>query len=395
MGTASPMDGQIIRQSSSYRQGLVLGLTMAEIMILLVFCLLIALATFLSIEQAKRADAEKRLLDYEARANAEKAAQPSTEPVGDGDRELVEALKQNPELAERFRSFTKSGSAAEVDEYWRELVEARKAIAAAKERGLSEKEIHQALADASTAKPKGAEAEAAQSVETVRKIQGMMSGAGESSTTPDDVVRVVERGLHPWPPIIKLSEADGYYFKIGSAELTPEFRSKLTESIPDQILASIKQYGVDVVEVVGHTDEQPVGSRASNLDHDLVPVLKDNTAITSLVPADNAGLGLARAASVVSVLLQSPKLTGYKLIPLSGAQLVNVDESLALAGTPGDIRERRRIEIRLRKSDRQAGAFPKASPGALPAPKPRRRLNPNAAPSGSPPIGAGASSVSR
>jgi hypothetical protein len=53
---------------------------------------------------------------------------------------------------------------------------------------------------------------------------------------------------------------------------------------------------------------------------------------------------------VVSVLRQSPLLAGYKLIPLSGAQLVNVDETLAIAGSPGDIQQRRRIEIRLRKS---------------------------------------------
>ncbi len=169
----------------------------------------------------------------------------------------------------------------------------------------------------------------------------------------------------------------------------------MTESIPEQILASIKEYGVDVVEVVGHTDEQPVGSRPSNLDHDLVSVLKDDAGITSLVPADNAGLGLARAASVVSVLLQSPKLAGYKLIPLSGAQLVNVDESLALSGTPGDIRERRRIEIRLRKSSAQQGAVAKSSPVPLPGPKPRRRSNPNPALPGAPANGAGSLNMNR
>jgi hypothetical protein len=48
------MDGEIIQQRSSYRQGLVLGLTMAEIMLLLVFCLLIAMATFLKSETTKR-----------------------------------------------------------------------------------------------------------------------------------------------------------------------------------------------------------------------------------------------------------------------------------------------------------------------------------------------------
>jgi hypothetical protein len=53
---------------------------------------------------------------------------------------------------------------------------------------------------------------------------------------------------------------------------------------------------------------------------------------------------------VVSVLRQSPLLAGYKLIPLSGAQLVNTDETLSISGSPGDIQQRRRIEIRLRKS---------------------------------------------
>jgi len=55
------------------------------------------------------------------------------------------------------------------------------------------------------------------------------------------------------------------------------------------------------------------------------------------------------------------------LIPLSGAQLVNIDETLAVAGSPGDIQQRRRIEIRLRKSvpiDTTAGIPP--APVAVP-----------------------------
>ena len=55
------MDGQIIQQRQSYRQGLVLGLTMAEIMILLVFCLLIAMATFLKREESRRVAVERQL----------------------------------------------------------------------------------------------------------------------------------------------------------------------------------------------------------------------------------------------------------------------------------------------------------------------------------------------
>ena len=73
-----------------------------------------------------------------------------------------------------------------------------------------------------------------------------------------------------------------------------------------------------------------------------------------LTPADNAGLGLARAVSVTEVLLKNERLSRLKILPYSGAQLVNVNDSLVVAGTGGDVRERRRIEIRLRKSDKVA-----------------------------------------
>ena len=53
--------GTVGRQTASYRQGLVLGLTMAELMLLLVFCLLIALGVSLAAERAKRDDAVQRL----------------------------------------------------------------------------------------------------------------------------------------------------------------------------------------------------------------------------------------------------------------------------------------------------------------------------------------------
>jgi len=39
------------------------------------------------------------------------------------------------------------------------------------------------------------------------------------------------------------------------------------------------------------------------------------------------------------------------ILPMSGAQLIQVDETLS-RGSEGDVRERRRIEIRLRKYER-------------------------------------------
>jgi flagellar motor protein MotB len=148
-----------------------------------------------------------------------------------------------------------------------------------------------------------------------------------------------------------MSEADGYFFKSGSAELSAAFHDTLVSMTPGEILDYIRKYDVDVIEVVGHTDERPIGIRQySNLDRDLLPVLNNTASVVSLTPADNAGLGLARAVAVVSVLRQSPLLAGYKLIPMSGAQLVNTDETLAISGSSGDIQQRRRIDIRLRKS---------------------------------------------
>jgi flagellar motor protein MotB len=340
------MDGHIFRQSSSYRQGLVLGLTMAEIMILLIFCLLITMAAFLKREQTRREEAEEQVRVERVSSMA--------------DHNLVMAIKQSPELYERLGSeVVTSRGAKAVDEFWRELVESRNAMTELKKGGLSEKDLRDRLAEMEQLNAKGINLEKAlRDADIVGSIEKVMPAATRPSTTPQMIADALGRGLsgdtpsgHQWPPIIRLSEADGNFFRTGSAELSPEFREKLMNSTPGQIAALIKKYDVDVIEVVGHTDEQPVGIRQSNLDRGLVPVLRNYAEVTSLVPADNAGLGLARAVSVVGVLSRSPLLFGYKLIPLSGAQLVNTDETLAIDGSfAGDIQERRRIEIRLRKS---------------------------------------------
>src|ERR1700691_3349952 len=100
------IDGQVARQSSSYRQGLVLGLTMAELMLLLVFCLLIALAAYLRFENA-------RIVAIESAPNAEGVSQ--------SDRSVLNVLKKNPALYEKFRDAAANSSGKPIDEYWRDL----------------------------------------------------------------------------------------------------------------------------------------------------------------------------------------------------------------------------------------------------------------------------------
>jgi outer membrane protein OmpA-like peptidoglycan-associated protein len=329
------MDGQISQDSSSYRHGVVLGLTMAEIMLLLVFCLLIAMATVLSIEEERRAGVEETLRVEQATIRV--------------DQDLVAAIKRNPLILESPRSTIDSNDGAKADEFWRELVDSRTTLAEFRKDAVSLQELRDRVAVVDKLKANGIDILSMlhdpNMIRSIRKVVG--SGAEPPAiapTKPDPAA-----SGHQWPPIISLSEADGYYFNSGSAELSAQFRQALIDSTPE-IVALINKYQVDVIEVVGHTDEQPLGPRQSNLDHDLLPVLRNEANVGPLVPADNAGLGLARAVSVVSVLRQAKALAGYKVIPLSGAQLVNNDETLAISGTPGDIRERRRIEIRLRKS---------------------------------------------
>jgi flagellar motor protein MotB len=361
------VDGQIVRQSSSYRQGLVLGLTMAEVMILLIFCLLIALAAVLRTEMAKLAEAK---------------AAPTEQGISQNDHEVLREVRKNSALYDRMLAASTSPNSKQADEFWRDLFEGQSLAEEYRKEGLAPEQVRAMVASANQLQAKGVDARTAlRDADIVAKIQKVMPGAASPSAPIEKIIDVVQRGLneqsnggHQWPPIISLSEANGHYFKTGSAELSPEFKFELTNETPSRILERIKQYDVDVIEVVGHTDEQPISSRPSNLDGELLPVLRNATSVSNLVPADNAGLGLARAVSVLSVLRQSPLLQDYKLIPLSGAQLVNMDETLAISGNPGDIPERRRIEIRLRKSNPQdttATIDTAATIAAIPLPKPK------------------------
>src|SRR6218665_2003780 len=120
------MDGQINRQGSSYRRGLVLGLTMAEIMVLLVFCLLIAMATFLRTEQTKLSDVRKQLEQEQARSQQDRAA--------------VAALSREAALAEKLTAAAGADPKA-VDEFWRDLVDSKAALNQLQTEGTSLKEL--------------------------------------------------------------------------------------------------------------------------------------------------------------------------------------------------------------------------------------------------------------
>src|SRR5260221_5270655 len=129
------MTGQIVAQRTSYRHGLVLGLTMAEVMLLLVFCLLMALASFLRVEQARSTDLDRQLKDERLR--------------NERDRKFIASIQQNPILADRLRDLTGQGDSSAIDEFWRDLVDSRSLTAELKRDGVSLEGIRERVSDVS------------------------------------------------------------------------------------------------------------------------------------------------------------------------------------------------------------------------------------------------------
>lgn len=158
-------------------------------------------------------------------------------------------------------------------------------------------------------------------------------------------------GRHNWPPIIKLKEADGEFFIVGSAQVSPAFEAKIKRDVVPRILDLVSRFQTDVVEIVGHTDEQPIAAGTpSTLDSLSIDVIAKGEPAARLTAADNAGLGFARALAVVQVLNKDDRLKKLTILPLSAAQVIDVDGKLSNGNKGGDVKERRRIEIRVRQT---------------------------------------------
>jgi flagellar motor protein MotB len=336
----------IRRDSMSYRQGVVLGLTMAETLLLLVFCLLIAAASIFAhkVTQVETLEAENL--------------------------RLIAARQDDLDTVNFMQSEMPNGA---ITDDWKRIVQDHgPAIQRMEEAGISIKEASEAadvVAAAIRVRKEGATAEdVTASIELQHAIRREFSASPSGLPNNEQITSLIREGRqvqtaapgaratgkHDWPAIITLSEAQGYYFEIGSAALPLKFRTALSGRVIEELLGTIKKYPeVNVIEVIGHTDEQPLMRRPSNLDEMLMPVLQRKASVVRLIPADNAGLGLARAISVSQILLDDKRLSSrFAVLPYSGAQLVNVNDSLVLDGFGGDIKERRRIEIRVRKSDK-------------------------------------------
>ena len=75
-------------------------------------------------------------------------------------------------------------------------------------------------------------------------------------------------GRYNLMPSIILNDAEGNTFEIGKAELKPEFKSKIINDVIPELIQKVAKYKLDVIEVIGHTDDIPIRSLKSNLDED-------------------------------------------------------------------------------------------------------------------------------
>jgi flagellar motor protein MotB len=277
---------------------------MAEIMILLIFVLLMALATALS-----QREKELRVLDNGTALRliqAIQAAYPNLKTSDDYYKELVSAINEQ-------KTIDSIGPTAAR----KELLEDAKLGRLAREQA--------------------AHSDSANPVDFVRKALTEASGGKKKGQ---------------WPPFFSLSEAGGYYFESGKATLRPDFVAKLQTAIIPLLKKYVDDYGIQIVEVIGHTDEVPMVGE-TNLDALLIEASANKVPTAVLQSSDNAGLAIARAVSVVRVLRADPRLAGTTILPLSGAQLIVPVDRVADGSATQSDQTRRRIEIRLRRSTEQ------------------------------------------
>ena len=262
MSAAQP----VLRDSTSYRQGMVLGLTMAETLLLLVFCLLIAAASVFSykVNQLKEAKTEQQALrDSLTEAETKLEILQTKGPGGDITddwQHLVRVYSDSKKLDTAGVQLKEVAEAADV---------VKTAIQAKKD-GASAQDVTNAMALKSAIEKEFPGSSKEQIISYIREGRRVQITEGKTGG----------KGKHDWPPIITLSEANGHYFDTGSAVLSEQFREALSGPVIDELRRNIADYpDVNVIEVIGHTDEQPLVQRPSNLDELLMPVLQGKSAV--------------------------------------------------------------------------------------------------------------------
>jgi outer membrane protein OmpA-like peptidoglycan-associated protein len=163
------------------------------------------------------------------------------------------------------------------------------------------------------------------------------------------VVSALARFVNQKPPIIRLSDEADFRFATGSYSLTPQFKDQLTNDKLPEIERTIRCYGIDTVEVIGHTDFAP-NSGSSNLDS--FQGNKNLILSGKALSGSNADLGLLRALSVERFLESRLRTSFPKVEYYSYSASSYVDPAITAVSSSANQQSKRRIEIRFTRSDK-------------------------------------------
>lgn len=172
------------------------------------------------------------------------------------------------------------------------------------------------------------------------------------------VVSALAKLVNQKPPIIRLSDAADYRFATGSYNINPKFRTQLISQQLPEIEKVIQCYGIDTIEIIGHTDSRP-NSGPSNLDS--FSNNKSKIVSQGAKSGSNADLGLLRALSVEN-LLKTRLSSKYKYLDFRSysASSFVLPDGLDIIDDKSDKAQqaKRRIEVRFTRSD-NATSIPK------------------------------------
>ncbi|QNJ23668.1 OmpA-like domain-containing protein [Synechococcus sp. MIT S9220] len=164
-------------------------------------------------------------------------------------------------------------------------------------------------------------------------------------------VSTILRAMNAKPPIISLEDTEDYRFRTGSFILSQNFEDTLKAKAIPNIESTIKCYGIDTIEIVGHTDGRP-STPGGNIDMALVKGFEAKD-MSKVIPGSNIDLGFLRAMAVqdkISNILTKRGVNNIGFRVLSAGSTINIDGRFSPAKNKDD-KARRRIEIRfLRRS---------------------------------------------
>lgn len=148
--------------------------------------------------------------------------------------------------------------------------------------------------------PNSTEAELARMQRMYRELAAKQAGlVVENEKLRLEIEKVKKEQPPREPPIIELTDAQNVNFESGKAQISEAFSDRLREREFPRLRQIIDDnQTVDTIEIIGHTDDSPVGSSRGNLDGNLAQVVAGALPARMLSAGSNADLGLMRAVAV-------------------------------------------------------------------------------------------------